>query len=138
MTAPTARVVERLFPIMDAKDLLLPWRVIEPHEQQAERNHGQTLARLAERGGLSVVEAVAVLLDLPLRVLLDSGKHPKERAVLARIIADADALHAERERAAALADLLHEARGYIEGRFEEGGIDWCKRAAALAEKVKTE
>jgi hypothetical protein len=30
------------------------------NEQQAQRNHGQTLARLAERGGLSPCEAVAI------------------------------------------------------------------------------
>lgn len=30
------------------------------NEQQAQRNHGQTLERLAERGGLSPCEAVAI------------------------------------------------------------------------------
>jgi len=40
----------------------LPWDMIEPHEDQARRNHGgQSLERLAERGGLSAAEAVAVL-----------------------------------------------------------------------------
>jgi hypothetical protein len=42
----------------------IPWSVIEPHDAQARHNHGgQTLARLAERGGLSACEAVAVLED---------------------------------------------------------------------------
>lgn len=41
----------------------ISWSLIEPHEEQANRNHGQTLERLAERGGLSVYEAVAVLND---------------------------------------------------------------------------
>ena len=41
----------------------IPWSVIAPHERQADRNHGQTLKRLAERGGLSACEAVAVLED---------------------------------------------------------------------------
>ena len=31
------------------------------NEQQANRNHGQTLARLAERGGLSPDEALAIV-----------------------------------------------------------------------------
>lgn len=42
----------------------IPWEMIRPHERQALTNHGgQSLARLAERGGLSVSEAVAVLED---------------------------------------------------------------------------
>lgn len=34
----------------------IPWRLVEPHRAQAVRNHGQTLERLHERGGLSPVE----------------------------------------------------------------------------------
>lgn len=41
----------------------IPWDMIAPHERQADRNHYQTLKRLAERGGLSPAEAVAVLED---------------------------------------------------------------------------
>jgi lambda repressor-like predicted transcriptional regulator len=42
----------------------IPWDMISPHEKQAALNHGgQSLARLAERGGLSPCEAVAVLED---------------------------------------------------------------------------
>lgn len=41
----------------------IPWTAIAPHEQQAQKNHGQSLARLAERGGLSWNEALAVLED---------------------------------------------------------------------------
>lgn len=40
----------------------IPWPMIAPHEAQALRNHGQTLQRLAERGGLSPGEACDVLL----------------------------------------------------------------------------
>lgn len=40
---------------------VIPLSLIHPHELQALRNHSQTLARLAERGGLSPCEAVAVL-----------------------------------------------------------------------------
>ena len=40
----------------------VPWEFMRPHEVWARRNHGQqTLARLAERGGLSVAEAIAIL-----------------------------------------------------------------------------
>lgn len=62
-----------MFPIMGCprskgcgcnyQTLCIPWAAIAPHEQQAQKNHGQTLARLAERGGLSWVEAFAVLTD---------------------------------------------------------------------------
>jgi hypothetical protein len=41
----------------------LPWEMILPHDKQARRNHDQTLQRLAERGGLSACEALAVLED---------------------------------------------------------------------------
>lgn len=53
------------FPIMKNKGKeYIPYDVIKPHEEQALKNHcGQTLDRLAERGGLSWVEAYAVLTD---------------------------------------------------------------------------
>lgn len=37
------------------------WEDIAPYEGQARENHGQTLERLAERGGLSPVEAFFVM-----------------------------------------------------------------------------
>lgn len=43
---------------------LISYDVIKPHEEQALKNHcGQTLDRLAARGGLSWAEAYAVLTD---------------------------------------------------------------------------
>lgn len=41
----------------------IPYAVIKSHEEQALVNHGQSLQRLAERGGLSYNEALAVLED---------------------------------------------------------------------------
>lgn len=42
----------------------VPWWMLAPHEKQALRNHGgQTLERLAERGGLAPNEMVAVMED---------------------------------------------------------------------------
>jgi hypothetical protein len=38
-----------------------PIAFFEPHEEQALANHGQTLKRLAERGGLGLGEAIAIL-----------------------------------------------------------------------------
>lgn len=57
---------EPMFPLLhDPIIRAIPWAIITPHDRQAQANHSQTLKRLAERGGLSVVEAVVVLLDLP-------------------------------------------------------------------------
>jgi hypothetical protein len=63
----------KTFPIMavrdghraKTKDFTIPWALIAPHEKQAQRNHYQTLERLAERGGLSAREALAVIEDRP-------------------------------------------------------------------------
>ena len=65
----------RKFPIIDGTHI--PWEVIEIHEHQALINHGQTLQRLAERGGLSWGEASAVLDDRRFcepRILLECKK----------------------------------------------------------------
>lgn len=47
--------------LWESDRFFLPWEMVKPHERQAQRNHGQTLARLSERGGLSPSEALAVL-----------------------------------------------------------------------------
>lgn len=39
----------------------VPWSLVKPHEKQAQANHGQSLKRLAERGGLSPAELVHLL-----------------------------------------------------------------------------
>jgi len=39
------------------------WALVEAHSDQAERNHRQTLERLAARGGLSIGELICVLTD---------------------------------------------------------------------------
>lgn len=45
----------------------VPWGFVEPHEKQAWTNHGQTLARLAQRGGLSPAELLAIATGRGLR-----------------------------------------------------------------------
>ncbi|MBX4259769.1 hypothetical protein KTC96_24905 (plasmid) [Clostridium estertheticum] len=56
--------METKFPILGSKPKeYIPLDVINLHEKQAFRNHTQTLKRLAERGGLSWVEALFVLED---------------------------------------------------------------------------
>ena len=54
-----ARHKERRFPIQGGPSI--PWSMIAPYEDQAQRNHSQSLERLAERGGLSPGEALAVM-----------------------------------------------------------------------------
>ncbi len=64
-------ITERRFPIMDTDGSRLrhrvtwdvPWALLAPHEAQAQINHGQSLERLAERGGLSPCEALAIIED---------------------------------------------------------------------------
>lgn len=58
----------RRFPILSTdRDKRLPkdvpWELVAPHEAQAQRNHSQTLERLAQRGGLSVREMWSVCHD---------------------------------------------------------------------------
>lgn len=53
------------FPIMGCKIIAsVPWAFLAPHEHQAQRNHGQSLKRLAERGGLGVSEAISIIKGL--------------------------------------------------------------------------
>lgn len=51
-----------VMPIMGSQLMSnIPWAMIAPHEQQAQSNHGQSLDRLAERGGLAASEAIDIL-----------------------------------------------------------------------------
>ncbi|MCW1932594.1 hypothetical protein [Pararhodobacter zhoushanensis] len=58
---------EMMFPIMgDPIIKAIPWPALLPHEASAQRNHGgQTLNRLAQRGGLGIEEAYHILRDEP-------------------------------------------------------------------------
>lgn len=63
----------------------VPWSLVEPHAQQAERNHGgQSLSRLAERGGLCPSELCAVLEDRPWRSMDDGAAVRLLREYVAR------------------------------------------------------
>jgi hypothetical protein len=60
----------RAFPIMVRHYEVLngprsvPWGIVAPFEDRARKNHGgQSLERLAERGGLSPCELLCVLID---------------------------------------------------------------------------
>ena len=63
---------EREFPIMARHGVpgcpaSVPWSIVAPHDEQAQRNHNQTLEQLARRGGLSPGELAAVLRGEDLR-----------------------------------------------------------------------
>lgn len=48
------------FPIMHTRIDALDWPMIEPYRAHIQRTHGVTLERLADRGGLDIVELCAV------------------------------------------------------------------------------
>ena len=52
-------MAEHMFPLLGSRSI--PWRLLAPHHDQAQKNHGQTLEQLAARGGLSPAEALAVI-----------------------------------------------------------------------------
>ena len=98
-------VVRRQFPIMEggarrAKDDLtsIPWDMIAHHDATARQNHGgQTLERLAQRGGLCPLEAVAVMEDADYRKRWPQMMHTRDeqekltleaRAILKQMVAN--------------------------------------------------
>lgn len=59
---------EDRFPVLDnvrygERKLTVPLALVLEHEKRADLNHGQTVTRLKERGGLSWCELAAVLYD---------------------------------------------------------------------------
>ncbi len=59
--AVVERVARRKFPILGSRGASIDWQLVEDHGRQVMDNHRQTVARLAERGGLSWCELHAVL-----------------------------------------------------------------------------
>lgn len=54
------------FPVLGSKTIKsIPWAMIAPHDERAQRSHKLSLYRLAQRGGLSVGDAVDVLDERP-------------------------------------------------------------------------
>lgn len=60
----------------------VPWHIMEPHERQARENHGQSLARLVARGGLSACEALAIIEDRKWRRMAAAEAHTALAAFL--------------------------------------------------------
>lgn len=55
----------KVFPVLNSGGESVPWDAVEPHRKQAEKNHFQTLERLAGRSRLSWKELYYVLTDRP-------------------------------------------------------------------------
>jgi len=71
------------FPVLNSGGAEIPWSLIAPHEAQAQKNHDQSLSRLAARGGLSWCEMAAVLDDRSWRAMPDGDSFA---AVLSRLV----------------------------------------------------
>lgn len=82
---PNCSSCERRFPVQGGPSI--PWWFIASHEAQAKLNHDQTLERLAERGGLSPTEALAVLEDRRFPWKLDAET---DRKRLTEIVTEID------------------------------------------------
>jgi len=93
--AELARLKGRRFPIMGA-GFSIPWAMIAPFEQQARSNHDQSLERLAERGGLDPVEAIAVLDGKKLRAQLTGYDPTAARGELLKRMTQYDAAGGKR------------------------------------------
>lgn len=61
LDAARGRVKRQTFPILGTKGAVVDLQLVADHGRQAYINHGQTVTRLAERGGLSWPELHAVL-----------------------------------------------------------------------------
>ena len=70
------------FPILKSNGVTIPWKSIAPHEKQALINHGQSLEKLASRGGLSWCEALAVLQDSKFIAMSEEEAKEKVLALL--------------------------------------------------------
>lgn len=76
-----------MFPIMQGVDI--PWSMIKPFENNALNNHGQSLERLAQRGGLAPSEAIAIIKGFSLRQVVCNSKTKHEHvAELAQMYID--------------------------------------------------
>ena len=82
-----------VMPIMGGVFLkTIPWALISGHEDQAQTNHGQSLTRLAERGGLGPSEAVVIIQDRLWRRLNEPAcERALMRGIVALAIAEAKA-----------------------------------------------
>lgn len=77
----------------------IPWDAISPFEGQAIHNHGQTLQRLAERGGLCPIEAHFVMTNRDWKGIYNSNPQMEKEAVafIEKVVRDRTEIVAERD-----------------------------------------
>ena len=73
--------MEKTFPVLHGHGASIPYWIVEEHEEQDMKNNGQSVARLAERGGLTWYELYNVLTDTPAEVRLGMPYHEDERRI---------------------------------------------------------
>lgn len=82
----------RTFPIVDNDIPAVPFALMAAHGARALVNHGQTVARLADRGGVSAAEAVAIIEDRAYMVMpLVTARERLREYARAYEVHDADA-----------------------------------------------
>lgn len=116
------------------------WALMARHEVTAQRNHdGQTLERLAQRGGLDPCEALAVVLDLPweaVRLVPLATAHAMLRALDAAVT---QREAAERERDDAQRQSHEDAARYMQhmGRADHYAQELrrCQQARQAAQEA---
>jgi hypothetical protein len=83
-TFPVLKTGERNNAVFEAKvPDAVPWDFLAPHEARAKQNHYQSLETLAHRGGLDIVEILAVVEDKTWRAV----SHVKKEEALSRVLA---------------------------------------------------
>lgn len=109
--AEARKLTARLFPIQGGP--AVPWSVMEPHDAQCRKNHGgQSLERIAERGGLSAGEAYAVVHGLGYH---DTKAEHSERTALWREFVRTSYLVESKERL----ELSHQREDDLKARVAE-------------------
>lgn len=117
------------FPILGS-GYRLPWAFVAPHEGRARRNHGgQSLQRLAERGGLDWREMLAVIEDKP---ILGPGRPEADVQACRQAVLDAlAAWRREAHQLAAAMQALLAGPQAIVALIEGAGLDDRQARAAV-------
>ena len=84
----TDESTRKQFPILGRRGQTFDYQLVADHSNQADRNHYQTVHRLAERGGLSWCELYAVLHDRKWQKVDETEAMEACRALEARYLAD--------------------------------------------------
>lgn len=72
----------QMFPILGEHGQAVPFDIVLRHQAQAVKNHGQSVHRLAERGGLDWHELLAVLSDVRWRQVSTLSKSAARAAAI--------------------------------------------------------